>query len=205
MNVPEGETKEFCFLQIRPLVLGVEVEDMETAEINPDDVLVESTQVLGNGVLRDIRDIVFVDINKYDRGRSRDVAREIAAFNAQLVALQRQYILIGVGRWGSKDEWLGIPVSWDQISGAAVIVESSFRDFDVTPSQGTHFFQNITSFRIGYFTVNSFSHLGRIDWEWLTQQAATAQQEFTTHVRFENPLTVRINGRKNIGVILKPS
>jgi CheY-like chemotaxis protein len=205
MHVPEGAPKEFCFLQIRPLVLGVEVEDMETAEINPDDVLVESTQVLGNGVLRDIRDIVFVDINKYDRGRSRDVAREIAAFNAQLVALQRQYILIGVGRWGSKDEWLGIPVSWDQISGAAVIVESSFRDFDVTPSQGTHFFQNITSFRIGYFTVNSFSHLGSIDWEWLTQQAATAQQEFTTHLRFENPLTVRINGRKNIGVIFKPS
>lgn len=204
MNVPEPAPKEFCFLQIRPLVLGVEVEDIDTAAIEKEDVLVESTQVLGNGVLEEIRDVVFVDIAKYDRGRSRDVAREIAAFNAQLVALQRPYVLIGVGRWGSKDEWLGIPVSWDQISGAAVIVESSFRDFDVTPSQGTHFFQNITSFRIGYFTVNAFNNLGYIDWEWLAQQPAVAQQEFTAHIRLDNPLTVRINGRQNVGMILKP-
>ena len=204
MNVPAGAPKEFAFLQIRPLVLGVEVEDLEIEAINSSDVLCQSTQVLGNGVMRDIRDIVVVDINKFDRAKSKEVAKEIETFNRRLLALQRPYILIGVGRWGSQDEWLGIPVSWEQISGASVIVESAFKDFDVTPSQGSHFFQNITSFRVGYFTVNSFNNLGFIDWEWLEKQEPVEQLEYTSHLRFAEPMTVKINGGQNKGVIMKP-
>lgn len=204
MNVPAGALKEFAFLQIRPLVLGVEVEDLEIEAMNSSDLICQSTQVLGNGVMRDIRDIVVVDINKFDRAKSKEVAKEIETFNRKLLALQRPYILIGVGRWGSQDEWLGIPVSWDQISGASVIVESAFKDFDVTPSQGSHFFQNITSFRIGYFTVNSFNNLGFIDWEWLEQQEPVEQLEYTSHLRFADAMTVKINGGQNKGVIMKP-
>jgi hypothetical protein len=109
-----------------------------------------------------------------------------------------------VGLWGSLEPWLGIPVTWDQISGASVIVESGFKDFNVTPSQGSHFFQNITSFRIGYFTVNAFMNMGFIDWDWLAKQPAVDEMTFIRHLHFENPLTVRINGHKNMGIISKP-
>ena len=112
--------------------------------------------------------------------------------------------MIGVGRWGSLDPWLGIPVTWDQISGASVIVESGFKDFHVTPSQGSHFFQNITSFRVGYFTVNAEVPSSIIDWEWLQQQPAAEELVYTRHLRFDEPITVKINGHKNKGVILKP-
>jgi hypothetical protein len=102
------------------------------------------------------------------------------------------------------DPWLGIPVTWDQIAGACVIVESGFRDFNVTPSQGSHFFQNITSFRVGYFTVNAFNHQGFVDWDWLREQQAIEELTFARLLRFEKPITVRINGHKNKGIILKP-
>jgi len=145
-----------------------------------------------------------VDIEKFDRAKSRDVAAEVSALNAKLQAHHRPYILIGVGRWGSLDHWLGIPVSWDQISGAVAIVESGFKDFEVTPSQGSHFFQNITSFRVGYFTVNSINHEGFINWEWLSRQPAVEELAFTRHLRFDRPMTVTINGHQNIGIIAKP-
>ena len=109
-----------------------------------------------------------------------------------------------MGRWGSLDHWLGIPVSWDQISGASVIVESGFKDFNVTPSQGSHFFQNITSFKVGYFTVNELDHLGFIDWDWLNNQPAVTELNFTKHLTFKEPISVRINGHQNKGIILKP-
>ena len=117
---------------------------------------------------------------------------------------KRPYILIGVGRWGSLDHWLGIPVTWDQISGAAAIVEAGFKDLNVTPSQGSHFFQNITSFRVGYFTVSTLSHQGFIDWDWLLEQKPLEELNYVKHLRFDSSLTVRINGHKNKGIILKP-
>ena len=124
--------------------------------------------------------------------------------NSRLLIQKRPYILIGVGRWGSLDHWLGVPVTWDQISGAVAIVESGFKDFNVTPSQGSHFFQNITSFRIGYFTVNSLNNLGFIDWEWLNDQQAVEELAFVRHLQFRDPVIVKINGHKNRGIILKP-
>ena len=204
MNVATHEPKEFAFLQIRPLVLSSEVEELAVDNVDRGDLVCYSEQVLGNGATKDVFDMVVVDIHKFDRSRSRDVAQEVSTLNSRLLALKRPYILIGVGRWGSLDHWLGVPVTWDQISGAVAIVESGFKDFNVTPSQGSHFFQNITSFRVGYFTVDSMNSKGFIDWEWLSAQPSIQELTFTRHLRFDSPMTVRINGHKNIGVISKP-
>lgn len=204
MNVTTHEPHEFAFLQIRPLVLSSESEELQIGAVDNTDLICRSNQVLGNGAIRDIFDVVVVDINRFDRAKSIQVAQEVSRLNTRLVEHKRPYILIGVGRWGSLDHWLGIPVTWDQIAGAAAIVESGFKDFSVTPSQGSHFFQNITSFRVGYFTVNSAAEHGFIDWDWLAQQPAVEELGFTRHLRFREPITVKINGHKNIGVILKP-
>lgn len=204
MNVPHKEPKQFAILQMRPLVIGLESESISISDYEPEEVVCSSNQVLGNGARKDITDVVFVDINKYDRSKSKEVAAEVSGLNAKLVNEKKPYILIGVGRWGSFDPWLGIPVTWDQISGAGVIVESGFKDFIVSPSQGSHFFQNITSFRVGYFTVNSLAKSGTLDWDWLNKQTAYEELEYTKHLRFSSPLTVKINGRENLGVILKP-
>ena len=204
MKPGDNKFKEFAMLQMRPFVLSREVEDFDMTKISNDNLICHSTQVLGNGIINDIHDIVVVDINKFNRGKSREAADEMSIINSKLLNEHRPYLLIGVGRWGSLDPWLGIPVTWDQISGASVIVESGFKDLNVTPSQGSHFFQNITSFRIGYFTVNSFINLGSIDWEWLSKQEAVFEMNYTRHLSFDKHIIVKINGQKNQGIILKP-
>ncbi|NUN10697.1 MAG: histidine kinase [Ignavibacteriaceae bacterium] len=204
LDVPPGERKEFAMLQMRPLVISSEAEELSTDHLEDTDLICKSSQVLGNGAIKDIYDVVFVDYYKYDRAKSRDVAREVSAYNNQLVDAKRPYLLVGVGRWGSFDHWLGIPVTWDQIAGAAVIVESGFKDFAVTPSQGSHFFQNITSFRVGYFTINENDKNSFIDWEWLNEQKALSAMDYVKHLRFEKPITVKIRGHENWGVITRP-
>lgn len=204
LEVPKDEPKEFAMLQMRPMVLSREVEELMIGDVQQSDLICQSSQVLGNGAINGILDIVMVDINKFDRGKSKEVAHEVSLINSKLLAERRPYLLVGVGRWGSLDPWLGIPVTWDQISGASVIVESGFKDFQVTPSQGSHFFQNLTSFRVGYFTVNSSDQMCFIDWDWLNEQQAVQEMNFTRHLRFDQPISVRINGHENRGVILKP-
>jgi CheY-like chemotaxis protein len=204
MNLPPDRPSDFCMLQIRPMVLHRELEELEVEDHDPAEVLCQSPQVMGNGIITDITDVVVVDQHRFDRGRSQEAAREVAQLNARLIAEHRPYILVGVGRWGSLDHWLGIPVTWEQISGASVIVESAFKDFNVTPSQGSHFFQNITSFRVGYFSVNAFEQMGSIDWEWLLSQPAQTTLSMVRHLRFDRPFTIKINGHKNRGIILKP-
>ncbi|HEY7615470.1 MAG TPA: PEP/pyruvate-binding domain-containing protein, partial [Terriglobales bacterium] len=143
VRLPRGprETAEFGFLQIRPLVLSREVHEVRTEDVNSTRLVCQSSKVLGNGRIQDLRDAVVVDFHRFERGRSQEVAQGITYFNAKLGEQHTPYLLIGVGRWGSDDPWLGIPVAWEQISGARVIVEAGFRDFRVTPSQGSHFFQ----------------------------------------------------------------
>jgi hypothetical protein len=148
--------------------------------------------------------VIVVDMQTFVRSKSRAVAEEISLINTRLLNERVPYLIVGVGRWGSMDPWLGIPVTWDQISGACVIVESGFKDMFVTPSQGSHFFQNITSFRVGYFTVNSAVPDSFIDWDWLRAQKAEEELEFTRHLRFTEAITVRINGHKSQGIIFKP-
>ncbi len=204
LSVPNGILKEFAILQMRPMVLTRESANIEFSNIANEETVCQSLQVLGDGIYDDICDIVVVDKDKYDRGRSKEIAIEISNINKKLISEKRNYILIGVGRWGSLDHWLGIPVTWDQISGASVIVESGFKDFNVTPSQGSHFFHNITSFGIGYFTVEDVSDECFIDWDWLAKQSSVEEYTFTRHLRFDKPLLTKISGQKNKGVIYKP-
>jgi len=205
MNVQPDQLKEFALLQMRPLVISHELEEINLNNIKREELICQSEQVLGNGVINGIHDVVVVDYQKFDRSKSKEVAFEVSQLNGKLLALKKPYILIGVGRWGSLDPWLGIPVTWDQISGASVIVESGFKDFTVTPSQGSHFFQNITSFKIGYFTVNSSSPKEFIDWDWLLNIHPKEALNHSKHLQFENSISVKINGHKNIGIIIKPS
>jgi hypothetical protein len=204
MSVSLSKPKEFGLLQIRPLVLSREAEELEIEEIDAKKLICHSHQVLGHGIIKDIYDVVMVDINRFDRSKTNEVAIEIGQFNQKLVFEQRPYLLIGLGRWGSLDPWLGIPVKWEQIAGARAIIEAGFKDIDVAPSQGSHFFQNITSFMVGYFTVTSRIEEGFVDWEWLLAQNVVEEKSFTSHLRLKNPLVVKMNGQKNEGIILKP-
>jgi CheY-like chemotaxis protein len=204
LNVSPGHPKDFAMLQMRPLVISQEIEELNVENYQRENLICQSRQVLGNGAVSGIYDIVVVDIDKFDRSKSHDAALEVSRLNSKLLDRKRPYILIGVGRWGSLDHWLGIPVTWDMISGASVIVESGFKDLSVTPSQGSHFFQNITSFKVGYFTVDPMNDLDFIDWDWLSSHKAVEEFSYTKHLLFDQPLSVKINGHKNKGVILKP-
>jgi len=194
----------FGFVQLRPLALEREAEALDIGEVGADELIAASEQVLGNGRVGDLYDAVVVDYRLFNRAHSRDAAQQVARFNARLTAEQRPYLLVGVGRWGSTDPWLGLPVTWSQIAGARVIVETGFKDLRVTPSQGSHFFQNLAEFQVGYFTVNPGDSGGFIDWDWLGAQPAVAQVGAVRHLRFERPITVKMDGRVGRGVIFKP-
>ena len=204
LDVQKGKLKEFSMLQMRPLVINSEQDQVTISNVKEEDIICRSTQVLGNGLINNIYDIIFIDKNKFERSKSKETALEINEFNTKLLKQNRPYLLIGMGRWGTLDPWLGIPVTWDQISGVGAIVESVFKDLSVTPSQGTHFFHNLTSNRVGYFTINSFTNLGTINWDWLDKQNPVEEKSFTKHLQFEKPLLIKINGQQNDGVILKP-
>jgi CheY-like chemotaxis protein len=201
----EGEPAEFGFLQLRPLARWREDEDVDLAVLDHSETFVESPAVLGNGRMDDLLDWIVVDRNEFDRAQSRQAAMAVAAFNAELRHEGRPYGLIGVGRWGSTHPWLGIPVRWDEISGARVIVEAGFRDFRVTPSQGTHFYQNLASLNVGYFTVNEGAGEGFVDWAWLAQQPAVSARGCVRHIRFQAPALVIINGHHRQGALMKPT
>ena len=200
----DNESSEFGFLQIRPLTLARDHQDLSIGDVDSSQLICQSTKVLGNGRIENLHDIVVVDSQRFERSRSQEVARAVAHFNATLSAENRPYLLIGVGRWGSNDPWLGIPVEWDEISGARAIVEAGFHDFRVTPSQGSHFFQNLTAFQIGYFTVNPDAGEGAIDWPWLAEQAAVEEQGCVRHLQFSQPLRIVMNSKTSQGVIFKP-
>jgi CheY-like chemotaxis protein len=204
LDAPGGRPPEFAFLQMRPLALSREWEELDLERGN-DLVICRSGSVMGNGRIDSVRDLVVVSPDCFERGRSAEVAQELAQMNAVLQEAGTPYVLIGVGRWGSRDPWLGVPVTWDQISGARAIVEAGLRDLHVTPSQGSHFFQNIASFNVGYFTVNAGVKDDFVDWGWLAAQEAVRQTAFARHLRFESPCVVKMNGRNNQGVILKPT
>jgi CheY-like chemotaxis protein len=204
MSVPKDEPKIFSILQMRPLVYYREIDELTVNETDDTILISKSQNVLGNGIIDNIYDIVYVDMEVFNRNKSREVAQEVSSLNSKLIEQKRPYLLIGVGRWGSLDPWLGIPVTWEQICGAGTIIETGFKDFVVTPSQGSHFFQNITSFMIGYFTIGSKNKNDFIDWKWIMDQKPLESFNYIKHLQFNNPIVIRMNGRKNTGIILKP-
>jgi CheY-like chemotaxis protein len=199
------EPAEFGFLQIRPLVLSREGEELRMENVNPEQLICQSNKVLGNGRISGLHDLVVVDFHRFERAQSQQVTESVAQLNAKLSEGGTPYVLIGVGRWGSNDPWLGIPVEWDEISGARVIVEAGFRDFRVTPSQGSHFFQNLTAFQVGYFTVNPDAGEGFVDWQWLASQPAVVEYGCVRHLHFEHPFVAVMSGKSSAGRIFKPS
>lgn len=204
MTRQPGEPRQFYLLQMRPMVIDQELERLSIIETHREDLICESVDVLGSGVVTDIHDIVVVDRDRYNRAESVTVARAVGAINLELLDQRIPYVLIGVGRWGSADPWLGIPVRWEDISGARVIVEAGMKDLKVTPSQGTHFFQNITATRTGYITVSSDSRKSFIDWEWLASQPAVREGSCVRHLRLEKPLSVVMDGHRSHAIIVKP-
>ena len=203
LNIRKNKPKEFGLLQMRPLVVSFESEELNLDIQDKKKLICQSNQVLGNGSIKDIYDIIIVDYHKFDRAKSREVAKEVSTFNSQLIKERKPYLLIGVGRWGTLDPWLGIPVTWDQIAGAKAIIETSFKEMSVEPSQGSHFFQNITSFMIGYFTINE-NDFDFVDWEWLLKKESVDEMNYTKHIRFNSPIVIKMNGHQNKGIILKP-
>jgi CheY-like chemotaxis protein len=204
MTAEKDQPMQFALLQLRPLVITRESEQIKIGSFYDEATICHSNRVLGNGLIDDIKDVIVVDYHLFDRAKSREVAKEVAFFNNKLLADKKPYLLIGVGRWGTLDPWLGIPVKWEQISGAKAIVEADFKEITVEPSQGSHFFQNITSFMIGYFTVNLEKNVGYLDWEWLLKQKPVDKMEFIRHLSFNEPILIKMNGHKNKGVIFKP-
>ena len=195
---------QFGFLQIRPLAAGYEASEVPAELLASEDALVSTDVALGNGRQGGIRDIIYVPRETFVREETQAIADEIGIFNRRFVGAGRPYLLIGPGRWGSSDRWLGIPVRWDQISGARVIVETDLDDFKITPSQGSHFFQNMTSFQVGYLTVNASQGTGRLDWEWLDAQPPVSEGKYLRHIELEESLNVMIDGRNSHGVVLRP-
>jgi hypothetical protein len=203
-SFPSAGPPEFGIVQLRPLARVRGDGNVELGDVPRDRLICESANVLGHGVVDGVRDVLVVDVHRFDRRRTRQIADQVAQLNADLVSRRRPYLLIGVGRWGSADPFLGIPVTWDQIAGARAIVEAGIADFRVTPSQGSHFFQNLTAGNIGYFTVNPDAGEGFVDWAWLAAQTAIAETAFVRHLRFDAPLPIAVDGRSHAGTILKP-
>jgi hypothetical protein len=176
--------------------------DVNLDELDREDLLLASEQVLGNCAYR-LTDIVFVKPDVFDHARTREMAAEMDVFNQTLVEQRRPYLLIGPGRWGSSDPWLGIPVKFTSISGASAIVETSLPNMLPDPSQGSHFFQNLTSFRIAYFTTRHYNANHHIDWDWLNSLPVVSESVWIKHVRSEHELEVAVDGHTGHGVVLK--
>ena len=194
----------FYLLQVRPMV-DVKADLAEDLNlISEDKLLLKSFNSLGHGVMEDIYDLIYVKTDGYNAGNNSTIAYEIEKMNRKLLDEGKHYVLVGPGRWGSSDSWLGIPVKWPHISAARVIVEAGLTNYRVDPSQGTHFFQNLTSFGVGYFTINAYMNDGIYRQDFLDTLPAIEETTHLRHIRFDKPVVVKMDGKKKIGVVTIP-
>ena len=204
-NKPNVGGGEFYLLQIRPIVDSKQVLDEDLSAIPDEQCLLRSRNSLGHGISEDVVDVVYVKTDDdFTAVNNPQIANEIEQINRRFLSEDKNYVLIGPGRWGSSDYWLGIPVKWPHISAARVIVEAGLKNYHVDPSQGTHFFQNLTSFGVGYFTVNTYTGDGVLQREILDKMPAVEETQFVRHVRFDRPLKIMMDGKKQHGVVLLP-
>lgn len=201
---PSDHTRAtFYLLQIRPIVDNKEIMDEDLSLVKNEETILSSTSVLGHGIVGDVQDIIYVKTGAFNSSNNQLIAYEIEKMNRSFTDQEKGYVLVGPGRWGSSDSWLGIPMKWPHISNARVIVECGLENYRVDPSQGTHFFQNLTSFGVGYFTVNPFKGDGWFDEAFLNAQPAVEETEYLRHVHFDAPITIKMDGKKSLGVVLK--
>lgn len=202
INEDRNRPDEFRLLQIRPMKVASSFEDITVYGHDDGRVVCRSTQALGNGRISEIRDILFVRNDSFKRENMVRMPEEIGRFNQRFRGEGKPYMLVGPGRWGTTDRWLGVPVKWEQISAAQVIVEADYGDFVVEPSFGTHFFQNLITFSIAYLTVNSSSRSSMIRWDWLNGLEVVSETEHVRHVRLEKPIEVLVDGRTGEAVVI---
>ena len=208
-NLENGEQGKmngnFYLLQIRPIVDSKQVLDADLDAISDEKCLLRSANSLGHGISEDVTDVVYVKTSDdFTASENPYIADEIEQINRRFLNEGRNYVLVGPGRWGSSDYWLGIPVKWPHISAARVIVEEGLKNYHVDPSQGTHFFQNLTSFGVGYFTINTYTGDGVFQKEVLDSMPAVEETPHVRHVRFDKPLKIMMDGKKQKGVVLLP-
>ena len=202
LNDPKKAT--FYLLQIRPIVDNKEVMDEDLTLVQNEETILSSTSVLGHGIVSDVQDVVYVKTGAFNSANTQAIAYEIERVNRSFTEGEKGYVLVGPGRWGSSDPWLGIPVKWPHISNARVIVECGLENYRVDPSQGTHFFQNLTSFGVGYFTINPFKGDGWFDEAFLNAQPAVEETDYLRHVHFDRPIVIKMDGKRSLGVVMKP-
>jgi CheY-like chemotaxis protein len=205
LETPPGTPKIFNFLQIRPIVHTDETSNINITHIKQEETIVFSESALGNGLFKGIHNILYVKPESFNPAKNKDLADEIERINNSFIKKNESYVLIGPGRWGSTDPWLGIPVRWPQISAARIIVESGLKNYRIDPSQGTHFFQNLTSFRVGYFTINPYVKEGYFDVEFLNSLKAEYEDAYLRQIRFDKPLEIMVDGKSHKGLIIKPA
>lgn len=201
MDEPDGKDKYFNILQVRPIPEHIEEKYYDMSSLSPEKEIIYSESALGSGIIEGVTEIIYVREENFDKSFTKEIALEIGKLNKQMAEEGLNYVLVGPGRWGSSDQWLGIPTTWDQISEARVIVECGTRELHTDPSQGTHFFQNITSLGIGYFTISPYLNDGRFAKERLDSMPSSYQSEFLRRVSFEKPLTILVDRDKNIGIV----
>ena len=202
-NLNNDRTGTFYLLQIRPIVDCKKMLEEDLSTIPDEDVIIRSNNSLGHGIMDEMQDLVYVKTDGYSASNNQLIAYDIEKLNAEFLREGKNYILVGPGRWGSSDTWLGLPVKWPHISAARVIVEAGLTNYRVDPSQGTHYFKNLTSFGVGYFTVNAYRNDGIYDQAYLDSQPAVHETKFLRHIHFDRPLVVKMDGKKNIGVVMK--
>lgn len=203
LNKPLAMQKMFYVLQIRPIVNIDETSAYKLDGIPNEELLIRAEHTLGNGLINQIYDFVYVKPTDFDPSKTREIADLVGKINEMFLQEDKNYVLVGPGRWGSSDPWLGIPVKWPQISAARVIIESGLENYRIDPSQGTHFFQNLTSFGVGYFTINPYINDGFYDLDYLDEQEVVYEDAYIRHVRFSEQITIVIDGKRNKGIILK--
>jgi len=204
INSDPSKPDEFRFLQIRPMMVETSFEDVSVFDEDNAQIFCRSDQALSNGRIEGVRDIVFVRSDNFERANMIHMADQVGEFNQVFKDKNLPYMLVGPGRWGTSDRWLGIPTKWDQVSSARVIIEADYGDFVVEPSFGTHFFQNLITFSIAYLTINSTSKYNFFDWDWLNSIKPDSETEYVRHVRLEKPLNILVDGRNGKAVIVKP-
>jgi len=193
----------FFILQIKPMMGTGGEFTFDIGDVDKNEMIIHAERSMGNGRVDNVSDVVYVKPEAFDKMKTKEMAREIEAINRKMVVNGQRYILIGPGRWGTRDPFIGIPVNWSMISNARVIVETSLEDFPLDASLGSHFFHNVTSMNVGYFSIQHDSRTSFIRWEMLEEEPVVEETIFVRHVRFREPVCILMDGKKRISIILR--